>query len=249
MNREEGLVLKAALALADPFLVELVRRAMVADPKSFVGKVKRASEILELENPVAASVRHAAILARDFPAKFQELTRKNEVKMKTITTGLFLQREQIHVGMTVAIALEGKSLPEVDADGNLLLLQILDAGNFGVKLYPLRSASPQRDAGGEPKLMDSIGSTESRPDVRFMPIYVFSAKVAPRLTEFVVFVNGERLTYPKSSNIVYVFKDQDGRILSVHHYEYDWWLKEFPLPGNVRLVPISEFGQAGPYNV
>lgn len=250
MNQEEELIEKAATALNDPFFVGLINQAKAANPEGFVGKVKKVCEILELENQVAASVRYAAILARDFPARFQEITKKGETKMETAVkpTGLFLKRGQIHTGMTVALALEGKDTPEVDSEGKLLLLKILTGGVPNrVKFYPIDGGiTAIKDKEGKTAAVMASGFEEFRPEVRFMPIHVFSPEEAPVDTSFVVFIEGKRQTYPKpySDDVVYLFKDGDGRILSVNGYAYNWWLREFPLPAGAKLVPISEIGEA-----
>jgi hypothetical protein len=77
MNQEEEIISKASLALNNQFFVELINRAM-ATSGGFVGKIKKVCEILELENQLAASVRYAAILARDYPTKFQEIIEKEK---------------------------------------------------------------------------------------------------------------------------------------------------------------------------
>ncbi len=246
MDQKEELVSKAALALSDTFFVELINRAKAANPEGFVGKVKRVCEILELENRVAASVRYAAILARDFPARFQEITKKGYTKIEPAvkSTRLFLKRAQIHAGMTVALALEGKDTPEVDDKGELLLFKILEGGiPPTVKFYPLEGGITALKEG---EGLMGRGFEEFRPEVRFMPIYVFSPNEAPVDTSFVVFVEEERQKYPKpySDDVVYLFKDRDGRILSVNGYAYSWWLREFPLLEDAKLVPISEIGEA-----
>lgn len=245
MSRKEELVSKAALALSDTFFVELIKRAKAANPEGFVGKVKRVCEILELENQVAASVRYAAILSRDFPTESQEITKKGKQEMKTAvkSTGLFLERGQTHTGMTVALALEGKDTPEVDSEGKLLLLKVLLGGvPMRVKFYPLEGGVTLKDGG----VVRAAGIEEFRPEVQFMPIYVFSPEEAPVDTEFVVFVGGKRQIYPEpySDYTVCLFKDRDGRILSVKGYAYKWWLREFPLPDDAKLVPISGIGEA-----
>lgn len=244
MDRKEQLVQKAGLALKDPFLVELVKRAMVAQPGNFVGIVKKVCEILELEDRIAASVRYAAILARDFPAEFQKLTTK-EVKMESRNTGLFLKRGQIHVGMILALAREGKNEPDVDEKGDLRLVE-LESG--GISARTIRVLAVDREPTNKVKTIGNLD--DFNPETRFMPIHVFSPEEAPVLTEYVVFLNGERCVYPQPDDreTLYVFKDEKGRFISTNSYAYGWWLKEIPMdfPEGilVKLVPISKIGKA-----
>lgn len=155
------------------------------------------------------------------------------VDEKVKSTDLLLKRGQIHVGMTVAMVLKGKNLPELDEKGKPLLFKILAGGvPIRVKFYPIE----------EGKI--SSGYDNVKPEMQFMPIHVFSPEEAPVDTDFVVLINGERQNYESSINTVYLFKDRDGSILSVNSYEDKFLYKKFPLPANAQLVPLSEIGEA-----
>ena len=255
MNRKEELCGKAALAFNNPFFVELISRAQAARPGGFVGIVKRICEILALEDQVAASVRYAAILARDFPVEFTRacgvVETQGESAMTTPTietrkpTGLFLRRGQVFCGMTVALALDGKTEPETDPDGNWLLLKLMLGGvPQRVKFYPLDGGIKiHRDETGQVTVVKVQGFEEFRPDVRFMPIDVFSLEEAPPDTDYVVFVDGERLRFPdprygamiivKSGRGQFAFRGCGSR-----------WGKPYSPPANARLVPITEIGKS-----
>jgi hypothetical protein len=80
-----------------------------------------------------------------------------------------------------------------------------------------------------------------RTDVRFMPLQTFSSDEAPVNTQFVVFVDGVRLRYEdRKEYYVYVWKNREGRFYSSHPYYL--WYKEYTLPDEAFLVPISVVG-------
>ncbi len=83
MNQVEVIRQKAALALSDSFYVELINRVRVLNSNSLVGIIKKFSEILGFENQLAASLRNAAILARDFPSEFINI-KQGDKKVKNI---------------------------------------------------------------------------------------------------------------------------------------------------------------------
>jgi hypothetical protein len=240
MDRKEELVEKAALALADQFYVELIRRAMAADPENFVGKVKKVCEILALEDQVAASVRHAAILARDFLDEFQRIT-EGEKQMDT----LMLREDQIHSGMLVRLFLEGKTEPERDDDGPITLQALLGAGHpHNAYLYPLKGGIQGCDGGA---ILDSP-LTGFKPNVRFQPVHVYEPGTAPCETNYVIFVGGEYLISEgmekHPANRVYVLKDGEGRFqnksLCLRNGTITFHQFEFQFPKGALLVSIDE---------
>lgn len=238
MDQSEELVAKAALALGDTFFVELINRAKAVKPGVFVGKVKKICEILELENQLAASVRYAAILARDFPARFQETISKREVGMKNKPITLRLRENQIHSGMVVYLCLDGKEEPE--KDGSLILEALTGGGHpYNAYLYPVGTKEKEHNGGP----MSGFNA-----NVRFQPINVYKPADAPCGEEYVVFVNGEYLLYAgmekHPTNRVYIFKDDQGHFqnkgcclrdntIAFHQFE-------FPLPEGVLLVSLDE---------
>lgn len=70
MHQKEELLVKAALALQDPWIRKLLQRAGGVPGRSIVGVVEEVSRALKCERTMAASMRYAALLARDFPATF-----------------------------------------------------------------------------------------------------------------------------------------------------------------------------------
>jgi hypothetical protein len=82
MSREEEIASKAAQAIANPVFTELIKWMKADSPENFVGKIKKVCESLKMENQLAASIRYAAILARDFPARFQKSIKERKVVYK-----------------------------------------------------------------------------------------------------------------------------------------------------------------------
>ena len=80
MNQIQAIHQKAALALNDSFFVELIKRVKASNSSSLVGIIKKFSEILGFENQLAASLRYAAILARDFPDEFKKIEQGEKMK-------------------------------------------------------------------------------------------------------------------------------------------------------------------------
>lgn len=235
MNQIEELIVKAALALADPFSVELISRAKAANPLGAVGKVKKVSEILELENPLAASVRYAAILARDYPAEFKEITRKEKVnKMRqNKTLRLLVTGEQLQEGMTVVLATTGT------------------LGKAGERRFQVIEASGThpRELCLDPLNVPFTGWIRIReidPETRFEAVHAFwpARHVLPTKTEFVVFVCGKVLKYPDPNRdeTLYLQKTDDNRLVSLNGHTSKWWLEDYPIPRNARLVAIHGIG-------
>lgn len=159
--------------------------------------------------------------------------------------GLFLKEDEVPVGAVVAICLEGKEVPEVDKSGEPLVLQVLMAG------VPTRAQFFPADGshGGLTVHKSAITGTAMTgflPNVRFMPAEVFTPKTAPRNTKFAVFVKGKRLFHERSEhNVVVIYANPMGRLISVNGYEYGWYGREFPLPDDAVLVPVTRVGHAG----
>ncbi len=169
--------------------------------------------------------------------------------------GLFLKEEQVHVGMTVALCLEGKTEPERDEKGCLIFRALLGGVPMRRKFYPTEGIQWRPNL--EPKPADpkvphcpgvliARSMIGFRSDVRFMPLEIFDTASAPPETRFVVFVDGERLKYADSQfehSYVYLRTDGRRRLLSDNGYEYKWFSREYPLPPNAVLVPISRVGE------
>ena len=165
------------------------------------------------------------------------------------STGLFLRQDQVFAGMVVALCLEGKSEPETDEDGPLLLRALVGGvAMCGLKFYPhpvevIRDEFPGPT--GQPVKGAYVRTQQMsgfKPDVRFMPVEVFSPATAPAHTDFVVFVNGESLLYPSEQARVFLRSDERRRLLSLNGYEHEWWLREYPLPADAVVVPVSKIG-------
>jgi len=154
------------------------------------------------------------------------------------STGLFLKENQVHVGMTVALCLDGKDVPEKDEEGKELILKALKGGvPIRVKLYPFPDGVGRHDKG----VILAQPMEGFKPNVRFMPLQIFSPDEAPVSTEFVVFVEGVRLKYEdRKEYYVYVWKSKEGRFYSSHPYYL--WYREYTLPDGALLVPISVVG-------
>ncbi|MBI2642482.1 MAG: hypothetical protein HYW97_01425 [Candidatus Wildermuthbacteria bacterium] len=170
------------------------------------------------------------------------------------STGLFLKEEDVPVGVVVAICLEGKDVPEVDGQGEPFILQVLIGGVPARALFfPIDGGlvfhkpgpDPMRRGKDLPPAITGTAMEGFRPDIRLMPVEVFSPKSAPANTKFAVFVRGERLLHENRRNVVKIRTDYRRRLLSDNGYEYRWDGREFPLPEDAVLVPTSRVGQAG----
>lgn len=169
------------------------------------------------------------------------------------STGLFLKEDEVPVGAVVAICFEGKEVPEVDKSGEPFVLQVLMAGvPTRAQFFPadgshggLTLHKPAK-VSREPAAITGTAMTGFLPNVRFMPAEVFTPKTAPRNTKFAVFVKGKRLFHERSErNVVVIYANPMGRLISVNGYEYGWYGREFPLPDDAVLVPITRVGHAG----
>lgn len=163
------------------------------------------------------------------------------------STGLFLRERQVYTGMTVALCLEGKETPEEDEQGPLVLQALMGGVPKRRLFYPFPGGIKAiKGESGRPVAILASPVEGFEPNVRFMPLQVFSPSEAPPNTEFVVFVEGERLRYPPDSHkyveYVYVATNREGRLFSNHPYRYDYWSREYALPENAVLVPISKIG-------
>ncbi len=159
-------------------------------------------------------------------------------------TGFLLKEQQVHTGMTVALCVEGKTELEKGEDDQPLILKAMLGGIPNRrKFYPIEgirwNPSPQLL---EPGDLSAISIEGFRPEVRFMPLQIFNAKDAPANTHFVVFVNGERLAHEGGRDYVYIRTDDRRCPLSDSGYHREWLGREYPLPENAVLVPISGIG-------
>lgn len=161
-------------------------------------------------------------------------------------TRLFLKEKEVHVGMVVALCLEGKEQPEMDEKQKPLVLKALLGGvPTRKKFYPLDGGIiAHKSHDGKTVGAITAHSLEGfQSNVRFMPTQVFLVYKAPVNTEFVVFVDGKRLKYEEKDEYVYILKDSKGHCRSFNGYVYDRWLCDYPLPKNAVLVPISDVGK------
>lgn len=150
--------------------------------------------------------------------------------------GLLLTEGQVWPGMRVALCLEGKDQVEIDETGNPLVLDALVGGvPARKKLYPVKGGITQHPGGA----LTASPLEGFRPDVRFMPVEVFQPGEVPAETEFAVYREGQCLKYDGSRNHIIVKSDERGRLVSNNGYEYRYWQREYAVPTDALLVPIS----------
>lgn len=154
--------------------------------------------------------------------------------------GVLLRPDQVVPGMTVAIALQGRQNFEVDGDGNPLVLKVLIGGiPVGRRLYP---ATPE----GLVISLVSARISDVRPELRLMPIEIFSPGDAPAKRKFAVFSGGEHWRNEGSLSPVIVRKDRRDRFISSDPGGISFGLHrgkrsegECQLPADAILVPVD----------
>jgi hypothetical protein len=179
------------------------------------------------------------------------------------STGLFLTQDQVHLGMTVALSLEGSSVP-LEQGGRPLILKYLMGGiPPHPRFYPVDSIvwTPAGAPGPLEKMLPlpaecrptgSLSATaieNFRPDCRFMPLHTFSTANIPANTECLVFVNNDRLRYGDKKGAQYtvrVYKNDCGEIISTEGEEYGVRFRPFALPEGAVLIPRDEIGAYHP---
>ncbi|MDP3940945.1 MAG: hypothetical protein Q8Q49_01405 [bacterium] len=171
------------------------------------------------------------------PDQEQSIGSGTEQPQELPFNGLLLSENQVWTGMTVALCLDGKDSVELDAEGEPMVMEALIGGvPARRKLYPIKGGIVSH-AGGN--VLTAIGLEGFRPDVRFMPVEVFSSEDAPAEREFAVFLSGEALKYDNSRNSVIVSTDKSRRVISTNGYEYPSWQRQYPLPEGALMVPID----------
>ena len=73
MHQKEDLVAKAGPALGDPLIRKLLRLACGVPGRNAVNVMERVCDAFKWGGEMAASMRYAALLARDFPETFHAL--------------------------------------------------------------------------------------------------------------------------------------------------------------------------------
>lgn len=168
-------------------------------------------------------------------------------------TKLFLTEKQVPVGTTVAIYLDGKNEPESDKYGQMIFKVLYGGIPMRKNFYPvdLIKVTPWEEiieSNGEKKMVgNSIIATSMsgfKPNIRFVPLQMFTLNDAPVCSEFAIFVEGKLLFYPApySDDEVSIRTNEEGRLLSNNGYAYDYYMKEYTLPKNAILVPTREIG-------
>src|SRR3989344_5779533 len=127
---------------------------------------------------------------------------------------LLLSETEVPLGARVFLCPPGSEQPANDEEGQLPPLVCLVGGiPIRRKFYTVDEA---RVRGGV-VIATSLESFDL--EVRFTPVEVFSADVAPTDTEYAVFVDGQRMWYEKyPRDRVEIFKDSSGQLISVCGY-------------------------------
>ncbi|MFA4819037.1 MAG: hypothetical protein WC621_04285 [Patescibacteria group bacterium] len=173
---------------------------------------------------------------------------------------LFLTEQEVPVGATVVVYLEGKNEPEEVEPGKSMAFRVLYSGvptrkKFHpvelIELPVLGEDHPDKDFLLELGL--KIGTALClkatalagcfKPNVRFSPLQTFTTNNIPPNTLFAVFVDNKRMKYKTGEHFVELKSDKNGRLISIGDYEYDSYLKEFSLAPEAVLVPTSDIGR------
>lgn len=134
-------------------------------------------------------------------------------------TGLFLAGDQLVPGMTVAVAREGR--PVLDEENIPLVLQALLDLEGKLRLFYGLSRSYSLDA--------------FEPDIRFMPVKVYTPAKAPNNTEYAVFVNKQCVRRDsKKREAIMVVKNRTRDFCLACQRD-----QQYRMPMEAKLVPIS----------